>query len=49
MYKRQEGIWVRPFGNIFYVMPPFVIEPEELQILIDGFVRVTRKWVEKKI
>ena len=45
----KEGIWVRPFGNIFYVMPPFVIEPEELQILIDGFVRVTRKWVEKKI
>lgn len=45
----KEGIWVRPFGNIFYVMPPFVIEPDELQTLIVGFVKVTRNWVEEKI
>ena len=45
----KEGIWVRPFGNIFYLMPPFVIEPDELQTLIVGFVKVTRNWVEEKI
>ena len=30
-------------------MPPFVIEPDELQTLIVGFVKVTRNWVEEKI
>lgn len=37
----QEGIWVRPFGRLVYLMPPFLaITDEELQHLIQGLSNV---------
>ncbi len=29
----ELGVWVRPFGNVVYLMPPFVITPDELRTL----------------
>ncbi|PJE80871.1 Adenosylmethionine-8-amino-7-oxononanoate aminotransferase [invertebrate metagenome] len=36
----EEGVWIRPFGKLVYLMPPYVINPEELFILCKGLYTV---------
>ncbi|MFR9604330.1 MAG: adenosylmethionine--8-amino-7-oxononanoate transaminase [Rikenellaceae bacterium] len=38
----ERGVWVRPFGRLVYIMPPFIITPEELSTL----TRALREVVE---
>ncbi len=39
----EQGIWVRPFGKLVYVMPPFVISSEDLGVLTRGVCVVLAK------
>ena len=39
-----EGVWVRPLNDVVYLMPPFVIDDDDLDSLISAVVRVVSRW-----
>jgi len=34
----NKGVWIRPFGRLVYVMPPYIINDHELERLLTGLV-----------
>lgn len=32
----EHGVWIRPFGNLIYMMPPFISKPEDIEKLINA-------------
>jgi adenosylmethionine---8-amino-7-oxononanoate aminotransferase len=36
----ERGVWVRPFNDIVYLMPAFVIDDQELGVLVDAVYEV---------
>lgn len=36
----EAGVWVRPFGRLVYLMPPFIIEDDDLETLTAAIVKV---------
>jgi len=36
----KQGVWVRPFGRLVYVMPPYIMEDQDLAFLTKSLVKV---------
>jgi adenosylmethionine-8-amino-7-oxononanoate aminotransferase len=32
----EKGVWVRPFGNVVYLMPPLTIGTADLAVLVEA-------------
>ncbi len=38
----DHGVWLRPFRNLIYAMPPFICPPQEIDQITAGMVAVAR-------
>ncbi|MBK1718829.1 adenosylmethionine--8-amino-7-oxononanoate transaminase [Thiocystis violacea] len=36
----ERGVWVRPFGRLIYLMPPYIVSDRELGVLCEAVVQV---------
>ena len=37
----ERGVWVRPFGRLLYLMPPYISSTEDIELLTRALVEVT--------
>lgn len=45
----NKGIFIRPFGKLVYIMPPYIISKEELTILTTGIKQLLSEWNTYKL
>jgi adenosylmethionine-8-amino-7-oxononanoate aminotransferase len=38
----SHGVWVRPFGKLIYLMPPYIIRDDQLEILTRAVLKIIR-------
>lgn len=43
----EMGVWIRPFGRLLYIMPPYVIEPDALSRLTQAMEQLVRILAEQ--
>lgn len=38
----QLGVWIRPFGRLCYIMPPYIVEEDELSKLTAALIEIAK-------
>ncbi len=44
----EEGVWLRPFGDIIYTTPPFTISANELHQITGAMVKIIGEWAARR-
>ncbi|MBW7396719.1 adenosylmethionine--8-amino-7-oxononanoate transaminase, partial [Escherichia coli] len=39
----EQGVWIRPFGKLIYLMPPYIILTQQLQLLTAAVNRAVQE------
>lgn len=42
-YIVDQGVWIRPFRNLIYIMPPYIIEPADLSQLTSAIGKIVQR------
>lgn len=42
-FSQSKGVWLRPIGNVLYLMPPYIISEKELLTIL----HVMKEWIEQ--
>ncbi|MEG0344040.1 MAG: aminotransferase class III-fold pyridoxal phosphate-dependent enzyme, partial [Acinetobacter sp.] len=45
----KRGVWIRPFGKLVYVMPPYIITEQQLKVLLEQLVEVIYEMQEQVV
>jgi len=40
----EKGVWIRPFGRLVYIMPPYIISDDQLSTLTSAIYDVLNEW-----
>jgi len=44
----EEGCWVRPFGDVIYLMPSFTMDAADLSHLTNAVCTITGEWSDRR-